>query len=47
VLEFRQREDEFAKRKHAQERRRLFYFSHLELKEPANLIDLQDRYVFF
>jgi hypothetical protein len=45
MKDFCQREVDFLKRKHAQDMRRLFYFSHSEVNEPLNLIILQNRYV--
>ncbi|CAF1038276.1 unnamed protein product [Adineta ricciae] len=41
--DFRQRESDFARRKHAQDFRRLFYLSHSEAQRPPSLIHLQNR----
>ncbi|CAF1534675.1 unnamed protein product [Rotaria magnacalcarata] len=40
---FHAREQEFNSRKFAQENRRLFYYSHDEIKQPPNLVYLQNR----
>ena len=45
--DFRQREQDFNNRRHAQDIRRLFYLSHEEAREPTSLIHLQNRYVVF
>ncbi|CAF1180582.1 unnamed protein product [Adineta steineri] len=41
--DFRQREHDFDHRKNAQDIRRLFYFTHEDLKNPPSLISLQNR----
>ncbi|CAF1076007.1 unnamed protein product [Adineta steineri] len=41
--DFRQREHDFDHRKNAQDIRRLFYFTHEEVKNPPSLISLQNR----
>ncbi|CAF0805019.1 unnamed protein product [Rotaria sordida] len=45
--DFREREQDFIKRKSAQEARRLFYFNHDETRQPPSLIHLANRHVFF
>ncbi|CAF1016883.1 unnamed protein product [Adineta steineri] len=41
--DFRQREHDFDHRRNAQDIRRLFYFTHEELKNPPSLISLQNK----
>lgn len=44
LQDFRQREDDYARRKNAQSARRCFYFGPKEIKETGNLIYAQNKY---